>query len=75
MLVYLNDDYAGGETLFLKNGLKVRGRTGDAILFRNAADDGTPDPTALHAGLPVNSGEKYLASRWIRQKPFGPPNQ
>lgn len=75
MLVYLNEGYFGGETMFLKSGLKVRGRTGDAILFRNAADDGTPDPTALHAGLPVTAGEKYLASRWIRQKRFGPPNQ
>ena len=72
MLVYLNEDYTGGETLFLKTGLEVRGTTGDALLFRNAAPDGTPDPDSLHAGLPVTSGEKLLASRWIRQKPFGP---
>lgn len=72
MLVYLNEDYTGGETLFLKSGLKVRGKTGDALLFRNASDDGTPDMDSLHAGLPVLSGEKLIASRWIRQKPFGP---
>jgi prolyl 4-hydroxylase len=72
MLVYLNDAYTGGETLFLKSGLKVRGNTGDALLFRNASDDGTPDMDSLHAGLPVLSGEKLLASRWIRQRPFGP---
>ena len=72
MLVYLNDGYTGGETLFLKSGLKVRGETGDGLLFRNAAPDGTPDMDSLHAGLPVLSGEKLIASRWIRQKPFGP---
>ncbi len=72
MLVYLNDAYTGGETLFLKNGLRVRGETGDGLLFRNAAPDGTPDMDSLHAGLPVFNGEKLIASRWIRQKPFGP---
>ena len=72
MLVYLNDAYTGGETLFLKSGLNVRGETGDGLLFRNAAPDGTPDMDSLHAGLPVLSGEKLIASRWIRQKPFGP---
>jgi len=72
MLVYLNEDYTGGETLFLKTGQTVRGNTGDGLLFRNASPDGTPDPDSLHAGLPVASGEKLLASRWIRQKPFGP---
>ena len=72
MLVYLNDAYTGGETQFLDNDLKVRGNTGDGLLFRNADSNGTPDPHSLHAGLPVQSGEKVVASRWIRQKRFGP---
>lgn len=69
-LVYLDEDYEGGETVFPKLGLKVRGRTGDGLLFRNAADDGTPDPRAIHAGLPVTRGVKHLASRWIRAAPL-----
>lgn len=72
MLIYLSEDYSGGETFFPRPGLKVRGRVGDAVLFRNAALDGTPDPNALHAGLPVLSGEKFIASRWIRKRAFGP---
>lgn len=72
MLVYLNEGYSGGETRFLSNGLDVRGRTGDALLFRNASNDGAPDPAAEHAGLPVTAGEKLIASRWIRQRRFGP---
>jgi prolyl 4-hydroxylase len=71
MLVYLNEDYTGGETEFLKTGFKVKGSAGDAILFRNADSAGNPDPDSLHAGLPVTSGVKLLASRWIRQHPFG----
>jgi len=71
-LVYLNDDYEGGETEFLATGLKVKGRKGDGLLFRNADDAGRPDPASQHAGLPVLKGEKFLASRWIRERPFGP---
>ena len=72
MLVYLNDQFDGGETLFLSTGLKVKGGVGDALLFRNADADGRPDPMAQHAGLPVTAGEKLLASRWIHEKRFGP---
>jgi prolyl 4-hydroxylase len=75
MLVYLTDDYGGGETAFAANGLKVKGAVGDGLLFRNADDQGNPDPSSLHAGLPVSSGEKIVASRWIRQSRYGPAPQ
>jgi prolyl 4-hydroxylase len=72
-LVWLNDDYEGGETHFPTPGLKLRGRTGDAILFHNTGADGRRDPASGHAGLPVTSGEKRIASRWIRERPFEMP--
>jgi prolyl 4-hydroxylase len=68
-LVYLNDDFEGGETEFLSTGLKVKGSKGDGLLFRNADDAGHPDLNSQHAGLPPTTGVKFLASRWIRQKP------
>lgn len=71
-LIYLNDGYQGGETDFPCVGLKVAGRTGNGLMFRNADANGTPDPNAVHAGLPVTAGEKLLATRWIHQRPFGP---
>ncbi|HEY0628139.1 MAG TPA: 2OG-Fe(II) oxygenase [Sphingomicrobium sp.] len=71
-LVYLNDDYEGGETEFLATGLKVKGKKGDGLLFRNADASGKPDDRSQHAGLPVTAGEKYLASRWIRERRFTP---
>jgi prolyl 4-hydroxylase len=67
-LVYLNDEYTGGETAFVKTGLKVRGRKGDVLVFRSQGADGGLDPMSEHAGLPVTSGIKYLASRWIRAR-------
>lgn len=69
-LVYLNDAYEGGETTFPAAGIQFRGRPGDGLLFRNAAANGTPDPNAVHAGLPVTRGVKHLASRWIRAAPL-----
>jgi prolyl 4-hydroxylase len=65
-LVYLNDDYRGGETAFTRLGKTVKGQKGDVLVFRNIRPDGSPDPLSEHAGLPVTSGVKYLASRWIR---------
>lgn len=65
-LVYLNDDYFGGETEFTRLGLKVKGRKGDVLVFHNTQADGSPDPLSEHAGLPVLHGIKYVGSRWIR---------
>lgn len=73
VLVYLSEDYEGGETSFPRTGLSFRGRAGDALIFRNAGPDGRPDPLSLHAGLPVAKGVKYLASRWIRAGKFTYP--
>jgi prolyl 4-hydroxylase len=69
-LVYLNEDYDGGETAFPALGIQFRGRTGDGLLFRNALSDGALDPRAVHAGLPVTRGLKLIASRWIRAAPL-----
>ena len=70
MIIWLGEAYEGGETLFMKSGAKLKGRVGDALLFRNALPDGSRDPDSAHAGLPVTSGEKWIASRWIRARPF-----
>lgn len=69
-LIYLNEDYEGGETLFTRTGMFVRGGTGDAIIFNNTTASGEVDQMSEHAGLPVTSGRKLLASRWICDRPF-----
>ena len=71
-LVYLNEDYVGGETVFPEIGISVKGRAGDALVFRNLGDDGRPDALTRHAGLPVPAGTKWLATRWIRQSRYHP---
>ncbi len=65
-ILYLNNDYAGGETAFPELAIQVRGVPGDLLVFDNLDADGAPDPRMLHAGNPVTDGEKWIATRWIR---------
>lgn len=67
-LVYLNDDYEGGETDFPKLGVRHKGRRGDGLFFVNALPSAEPDPRMLHAGRPPASGEKWLVSQFMREK-------
>ena len=68
LLVYLTDEYEGGETEFPRIGLRFKGRRGDALLFSNVDDSGAPDYDTVHAGLPPLSGEKWVLSQWIRTR-------
>jgi prolyl 4-hydroxylase len=68
-LLYLNDDYDGGETEFTEVGFKFKARKGDALLFLNVDANGDPDPMSMHAGLPTTHGEKWVLSLWLRGKP------
>jgi len=70
VLIYLNDDYEGGETDFPELGWRYKGSTGDALMFWNTTPEGEPDPRTLHAGLPPTRGEKWLYSKWVRAKPY-----
>lgn len=73
VLVYLNDEYEGGETVFPKLGIRFRGRRGDALFFTNVDRSGHPDRSTTHAGKPPTSGEKWIISQWIRDRaPMSP---
>ncbi len=72
LLTYLNDGYLGGETVFPDLNLSFAGKNGDALLFENTDEAGRPIPASLHAGRPIISGEKWLATLWCREKPFWP---
>lgn len=69
-LVYLNDDFDGGDTAFPELGWRYRGKPGDAIFFWNINAEGAIEPKLAHAGTPPTRGEKWLFSQWVRDRPI-----
>ena len=67
-LVRLNHEFTGGDTVFPRLDQRWTGQRGDALQFDNTDADGRGDPMTLHAGEPVNSGMKILASLWLRER-------
>jgi len=69
-LIYLNDDFEGGATVFPKVDVSFTGRKGDAIFFANVDPAGQPEKLSLHTGTPPTAGEKWIVSQWIHDRPF-----
>ncbi|TYI95621.1 hypothetical protein E1A91_D01G010000v1 [Gossypium mustelinum] len=81
-LLYLSDVEEGGETMFpFENGMSVKGydyrqcvglkvkpQRGDGLLFYSLFLNRTIDPTSLHGSCPVIKGEKWVATKWIRDQ-------
>lgn len=68
MLIYLNDNFEGGETEFLNLNLKLKAPKNGGILFRPLETGGNRcHPLALHKGCPILSGKKYICNVWIRE--------
>lgn len=66
VVMYLNTPEEGGGTAFPRIGLTVTAARGSAVYF--AYDTG--DEASLHAGLPVIKGEKWIATKWLRERPY-----
>jgi prolyl 4-hydroxylase len=70
LIMYLNTVEAGGSTVFPEVGIDVLPRRGNAVYFAYCTENGTLDPRSLHGGSPVGSGEKWIATKWIRQRRY-----
>lgn len=71
-LLYLNDDYEGGETTFPELGIVHRGAAGGGLYFINAHTDLTPNRSMLHTGSPPARGQKWIVSQFIVSKRLRP---
>ncbi|HEV2681692.1 MAG TPA: 2OG-Fe(II) oxygenase [Rhodanobacter sp.] len=71
VVMYLNTPAQGGGTAFPEIGLTVTARRGSAVYF--AYEGG--DQSSLHAGLPVLKGEKWIATKWLRERPYKTPEK
>lgn len=65
-ILYLNDDFDGGETVFPKINKTIKPSPGKIYIWRNATPDLVLDQQSLHAGNPVQSGVKYVIVIWTR---------
>jgi len=70
LVMYLNDVEAGGSTVFPEVGIDVLPRRGSAVYFAYCTENGTLDSRSLHGGSPVGAGEKWIATKWFRQKRY-----
>ena len=70
LIVYLNDVPDGGETIFPEAGLAVAGRQGGAVYFRYLNGLRQLDPLTLHGGAPVRAGEKWIMTKWMREREY-----
>ena len=58
-------DYARGGN---PAGLKVKAEKGKVIIFYNLLPNGNVDQHSMHAGCPVEKGQKWAANKWVWNK-------
>lgn len=67
-LMYLREPERGGDTTFPDLGLSFAPRRGSALFFSYPVPD--PSSKSLHGGAPVQAGEKWVATKWLREGVF-----
>jgi prolyl 4-hydroxylase len=70
LVMYLNDVEEGGETHFPSLQLSVAPKKGSAVYFEYFYTDNRLNELTLHAGTPVVTGEKWVATQWMRRQRF-----
>ena len=70
VIMYLDDVKAGGATVLPNINLNVYPKKGSALYFSYFNSKGQVDPSTLHGGAPVVEGEKWIATKWIREREY-----
>jgi prolyl 4-hydroxylase len=68
LVMYLNTPLRGGATTFPDVGFEVAPIKGNAVFF--SYDRAHPASKTLHGGAPVLEGEKWVATKWLREGRF-----
>jgi prolyl 4-hydroxylase len=68
MVMYLNTPEKGGGTTFPDVGLEVAPVKGNGVFF--SYERPHPGTKTLHGGAPVVAGEKWVATKWLREGEF-----
>ena len=67
-VTYLNDVEEGGETFFPNLNIRVQPKMGSTVYFEYTDADGKTTDRCLHSSEPVTQGEKWVVTKWLRQK-------
>ena len=70
MVVYLNNVPEGGDTNFPELELSIKPKKGSAVYFEYLNKAGQLDARCLHAGTPVARGDKWIVTKWLRERPY-----
>ncbi len=70
VIMYLNNVNAGGATILPEINLSIYPKKGSALYFSYFNSAGQVDPITLHGGAPVIEGEKWIATKWIREREY-----
>ena len=70
-MIYLNDVTAGGGTRFPEINRTFQPERGTLLAWNNRLADGSGNPAALHHGMPVRKGAKYVITWWYRERVWG----
>jgi len=65
LVMYLNTPQDGGGTNFPDVGLEIAAHQGCAVYF--SYDRPHPMTRSRHGGMPVRAGEKWVATKWLRE--------
>jgi len=68
LVIYLNNPLKGGGTTFPDAALEISPNQGNAVFFSYARPHS--DTRTLHGGAPVLEGEKWIATKWLREREF-----
>jgi len=68
LIIYLKAPQRGGATIFPEIGLRVAPVRGNAVFF--SYNRPHPSTRTLHGGAPVIAGEKWIATKWLREGVF-----
>lgn len=68
LIMYLNEPEQGGATVFPSARFKVLPKRGNAVFF--SYPRAHPSSLTLHGGDPVTAGEKWIATKWLREREF-----
>jgi prolyl 4-hydroxylase len=68
IVMYLAEPEKGGGTTFPDVNLVVAPKRGNAVFF--SYDRPHPVTRTLHGGAPVLAGEKWIATKWLRERRF-----